>query len=862
MPRLKKSLAIAVSTLLLVSAGFAQQASITSVPNLIRYGGALKDEQGAAVASGTTGVTFAIYKQQDGGAPVWMETQNVTTDAGGNYSVLLGSTTATGLPSDLFSQQEQRWLGVEVEGPLEQPRVLLVSVPYALKAHEAETLSGRSISDFVLANDADSSAVSTTSASQALSSTTMLATGAAGKTGAASQGPTNFSGSTTDQIVGVTQTGTGAGVNATAPVNAVVGTATASNGNALYGVATGTGGFGMLGVSSASSGGGIGVEGNSSSTSGTGVLGIDKATTGSTIGVATYVNSPAGTAAEFNNAAGGKIISGQNNGVEKFSVDGSGNVNAAGTFTGSGAGLTGILFSNLSGSLGSSQFSGVYSNPVTLSSTSNVYYGNGSNLTGIVPGAGSPYYIQNGTSQQASANFNISGNGTSAGTLAANLVNSATSYQIDGLSVLSVGKPIDDNLFLGLGAGTSNVAGSGVANTFSGALAGLHNTTGAYNTFSGTGAGFFNTTGTNNTFYGDSAGLGNTTGSENTFYGDSAGESNITGTGNTFYGALAGSSNTTACCNDFSGYKAGFSNTIGSFNAFAGYKAGYSNTAGQHNTFNGYQAGYDNVGDASGAGSDNTFSGFQAGYNNNVHVADGGASDNTFYGYQAGYNNTGGFGNTFSGYQAGLNNTTGSSDIYIGNAGPTSGTESSAIRIGTPGNGPGMQNATYIAGIYGSTSSSGIEVYVNSIGQLGTHTSSISFKEQVRDMGDSTNALMKLRPVTFLYKPEYDDGSHTLQYGLIAEEVAEVYPELVVYDNNGQPYTVRYQYITTMLLNEVQKQYHRGEAEAKVITVQQEQIDAQHQQMNEQEQKIDDLVQRLSRLERLVSSQPQTVAQK
>jgi Chaperone of endosialidase len=112
-------------------------------------------------------------------------------------------------------------------------------------------------------------------------------------------------------------------------------------------------------------------------------------------------------------------------------------------------------------------------------------------------------------------------------------------------------------------------------------------------------------------------------------------------------------------------------------------------------------------------------------------------------------------------------------------------------------------------------------------------------------MGDSTSALMKLRPVTFLYKSEYDKGPRTLQYGLIAEEVAKVYPELVAYDNDGQPYTVRYQYITTMLLNEVQKQYRKAEAEAQVITA--------------QGQKIDELEQRLSRLESLI---PQTMAQK
>ena len=131
------TIALVLSTWFLVSIASAQPTSSTSVPNLIRYSGSLKDTQTtASVLSTTVGVTFSIYKLQDGGAPVWMETQNVSTDAAGNYSVLLGSTTATGLPADLFSQQEQRWLGVQVQGEAEQPRVLLVSVPYAFKAQK------------------------------------------------------------------------------------------------------------------------------------------------------------------------------------------------------------------------------------------------------------------------------------------------------------------------------------------------------------------------------------------------------------------------------------------------------------------------------------------------------------------------------------------------------------------------------------------------------------------------------------------------------------------------------------------------------------------------------------------------------
>src|ERR1039457_2886321 len=228
---------------------------------------------------------------------------------------------------------------------------------------------------------------------------------------------------------------------------------------------------------------------------------------------------------------------------------------------------------------------------------------------------------------------------------------------------------------------------------------------------------------------------------------------------------------------------------------------------------------------------------------------------NVANGYFALSNNSAGSYNTAMGNASLSNNTTGNNNIAIGQSAAinVSGSNSNNIHIGSDGlNGDSFtirigtsQTSAYIAGIYGAASSSGIPVYINSNGQLGTQTSSLRFKEQVRDMGDRTSALMKLRPVTFLYKPEYDKGERTLQYGLIAEEVAKVYPELVAYDKGGQPYTVRYQYITTMLLNEVQKQYYRDAAQGELIKA--------------QGKKIDELEQRLSRIERLI---PQTVAQK
>jgi len=219
-----------------------------------------------------------------------------------------------------------------------------------------------------------------------------------------------------------------------------------------------------------------------------------------------------------------------------------------------------------------------------------------------------------------------------------------------------------------------------------------------------------------------------------------------------------------------------------------GYLSGSNATTGAYNTF---------VGGESGS-------------------ANAGGSYNTYLGFQAGDHLNGGNGNTFLGQFAGSVNTSGSNNVYVGNQGVTS--ESNTIRIGDPA----TQNAAYMAGIYGVTSASGVPVFVNSNGQLGTQTSSRRYKEEIREMGDATGALMKLRPVTFYYKHEYDNGPRTLQYGLIAEEVAKVFPELVAYNLDGSPYTVRYQFPSSMLLNEVQKQYHRSQQQANVIEAQQQ----------------------------------------
>ena len=155
--KLSSYCAVAISLLALVVSATAQTSPSTSetssasvqVPRLIKFSGIAKDETGKPM-SGLLGITFALYQAEQGGAPLWLETQNAQADTNGHYTVMLGTDKPEGLPLDLFTSGEARWLGVKTQDQPEQPRVLLVSVPYAIKAHEAETLSGRSISDFML----------------------------------------------------------------------------------------------------------------------------------------------------------------------------------------------------------------------------------------------------------------------------------------------------------------------------------------------------------------------------------------------------------------------------------------------------------------------------------------------------------------------------------------------------------------------------------------------------------------------------------------------------------------------------------------------------------------------------------------
>jgi hypothetical protein len=192
------------------------------------------------------------------------------------------------------------------------------------------------------------------------------------------------------------------------------------------------------------------------------------------------------------------------------------------------------------------------------------------------------------------------------------------------------------------------------------------------------------------------------------------------------------------------------------------------------------------------------------------------AHDNTAIGVGALGSLSGGSNNVALGFGAGTNYSNSErSNVVIASLGQAS--DVGTIRIGNSQD----HSSAYFAGISGVISSGGTAVYINTNGQLGTATSALRFKEEVQDMDDASQGLMRLRPVTFHYRPQYDDGSRLLQYGLIAEEVAKIYPGLVQYDEHGQPLAVRYQFVDAMLLNEVQRQHRKiDDQQAKIEELQ------------------------------------------
>ena len=318
------------------------------------------------------------------------------------------------------------------------------------------------------------------------------------------------------------------------------------------------------------------------------------------------------------------------------------------------------------------------------------------------------------------------------------------------------------------------------SNTAEGQNALFSLTTGTYNTA----VGWFSleslTTGSFSTGVGAGTLVLNT-GSENTAVGTAALLSNTTGGSNTANGAFALVSNSTGGSNTAIGDRALEENTNGCCNVATGAFALSSNISGAANTANGYNA-----------------------------LSRSTASNNTAVGESALANDNTGASNTAIGDAAGLNQTTGSNNVYIGAGINGVAGENDACRIGS---------------IYGATITSGTEVFINSDNRLGTLTSSKRFKQNIRPTSGASEGLYELQPVKFQYKREIDPGGRW-QFGLVAEDVEKVNPDLVVRDKEGKPYSVRYDQVNAMLLNEFLKEHRKVESLEQAMAEQQKQIKA------------------------------------
>jgi len=551
-------------------------AASTAVPPLIPYSGVVSAVPGAQLAAGAS-ITFLIYKDEQGGEPLFTETQTVAIDATGHYKAQLGATFTNGIPIDLFATGEARWLEVQVAGEAPQPRVLLVSVPYALKAADAATLGGLPPSAFALAHPASEAAAALSPAITPDTATNVTTTG-----GTSGYLPV-FTGASTvvDSILFQSATGIGVGdvPNSTAVFDV--------NGKSIW--------RGLLNVSRA---------GNATTTA----------------GFDSYPIFLQGSV--YNSATKASVMP-----AFQLQVEPTGNDTAT-------PGATFNLLANSTG--GAPAETGLYfnTNGTIHFATRQTFPGTGAGtITGVTPGTGLTGGGSTGSvtlnldttkvpllaaSNTFTGNQTITGNLTASATVSAGVVNAATLFELGG-TLFAFGSIGDESAYLGYAGNFSN---TGTQNTGTGFGALQQETTGSSNTANGYAALYSNTTGQSNTASGFDALYFNTIGFDNAASGAQALYSNTTGGSNTASGYQALYSNTTGVANTASGKFALLDNVSGNSNTAAGVGALSENTTGGSNTASGESAlpsnttGISNVGvgtfagqtldESSGTGSNNT----------------------------------------------------------------------------------------------------------------------------------------------------------------------------------------------------------------------------------------------------------------
>ncbi|MGA7380795.1 MAG: tail fiber domain-containing protein [Terriglobales bacterium] len=888
---------VVVGLLSLVVSLAAQTSSsspaMAQVPSLIQFSNVATDVNGRPL-TGVVGITFSLYQEQQGGSPLWLETQNVQPDKAGHYRVVLGSTASQGLPSNLFASGEARWLGVEVQGQEEQPRVMLLAVPYALKAGDAATVGGLPPSAFMLAAPGSSGSGDSPNDGTPIVNKTAVVSGS----GTSDFIPlwitsTNLGNSILFQSSGGTAS---IGINTTTPAATldVNGSVIARGSLQLpsTGTATAQQGFNSQPMEMTSS--------VFSSTTGTAVpqnfqwqaepVNNDQSNASGSLNLlfAQGSNQPSETG--LNIASNGKItfVTGQT-----FPGTGNGTV----TSVGSGAGLTGGPITT-SGTLSIAP-AGV-TNAMLANSSLTVTAG--TDLTGgglVTLGGTTTLNLDTTQVPQLNTANTFTGNQAVNGNLSATGVVAGSSFQI-GSNLFAFGSIGNGNAFLGF-AGNSNSNNTGVSNTAVGGGALILNTTGSSNTASGFEALFLNTTGSDNVAMGAGALSNNSTGAFNTaigfqtMYDNTVSDGNTaigyqalfsngtTGTQNTATGANTLAFNTTGSDNTANGWSALNANTTGGLNTAIGEGALQANTTGSDNVASGASAlaantsGENNVATGVGALSSNT-----TGVNN---VASGiyalltnNGSDNTGIGTNALRNNTTGTQNTALGTNALESNTTGNDLTCVGyNCTATDPNLHNATAIGAHAT-VGVSDALVLGGTgaYAVKVGIGTETPSNilTIAQGAGHPlsdgwttySSRRWKTNIQTLQGALAKVEQLRGVSYDLK---DGGKH--EVGVIAEEVGKVVPEVVSYEENGKDARgVDYSRLTALLIEatkEQQRQFRQEQAHLakalRQIKQQQSLLRAQAAAMQSLKAEVRETRETLRQVKaQMVAAQPTLVAEK
>ncbi len=801
----------------------------TAVPALVPYSGIARSVDGKAL-TGETGITFLIFKDEQGGEPSFIETQTIALDATGIYRVQLGATLANGIPLDLFATGEARWIEVQIAGQPAQPRALMLSVPYALKAADAATLGGLPASAFALANTARPASI-TPDSSPASTVTTP-----GGTSGYLSE----FTAASTIADSPLYAFGASIGIGTTTPAATldVDGTALVEQGLTVV---------------------------------------------GSSIFNGPFVISPTGTASPTKLYPSNylKFLTSVYNSSTKsviqprfqMQAEVQGNNTAAPTGTlnllasnGTGAPVETGLHFNTDGTITfatNQTFPGTGPGTITGVTAGTALTGGGTsgNLTLNLDTTKVPLLAASNT---FTGNQTINGNLTASGTASAGTFNANNGYYLNGTLFAAYSSPTG-SVYLGPLAG--NATSSGNFNTATGVRALTRNTTGADNTATGAYALIFNTSGSSDTATGFEALDSNISGSNNTATGYQALLSNGTGDGNTATGYQALFSNTTGGANTANGISALYSNTSGIGNTADGTETLSNNTTGYDNTANGMEAlsfnttGYENTASGFAAlsqnstGYDNTANGERALSNStgNYNTASGaGALGSTGTGN---YNTAIGFN---SGYARGAI-TSGSNNTLVGaNAYFSTGTINNATAIGayaevaqdntlvlgcTPIGGAAGNQCPGAVSVGIGTSSPDSLLTVNGTadkpggGSWGTY-SDMRLKTVNGGFSGGLDQVMQIHPIRYRYKPDNGMGIRDADehIGVVAQEVQRVIPEAVTENNKGY-LLVNNDPILWSMVNAIKEQQREIQEQKREIQEQRKLLQAQTA-VNDAQQKL------------------------